>query len=92
MTMRGLAHINFKTSQLHPTKKPIKPVVNQPFRWILKHAAGLNQPSCISFPLILPLIPRIKLHNPFNTIFIPEHTGVCTPRTVANRPFDLSSG
>ena len=29
--MRGLAHINIKTSQLHPTKRPIKTFVNRPF-------------------------------------------------------------
>lgn len=91
MTMRSLAHINFKTTQLHPTKRPIKPVVNQPFRWILKHAAGLNQPSYISFPLILPLITRIKFHNPFNAILISEHTGICTPGTITNRPFNFAA-
>ena len=42
-------------------------------------------------PLNLPVVIRVKLHYPFNAVFVSEHSGVGIPGAVANRPFNLSA-
>ena len=39
----------------------------------------------------LPIVIWVKFHDPFNTIFISKHSGICTPGTVTNRPFHTAT-
>ena len=45
----------------------------------------------VVFFLYVSVIGWVKVHHPFNTVFISEHTKIGTPWAVRNRHFNLSA-